>query len=490
MTNSEMEKRIRTAAEHMAPDTLSEILSSCDNQRETATVRLLAEGDGNRRKGEESQMEKKKRKKAWLAAMATVAAAFAFGLYGWLGGLKEAKTQENSLIMLDVNPSVSLYVDAKENVLSAEALNEDAREILGSMELEGASLEVAVNAIIGSMLQKGYFSELQNAILVSVENRDAARSAQLQQEVAAMIAEAFPADAASTAVLSQAVQVSGTETEALAKQYGISPGKAALIEEVTRQDATLTFDSLAPLSIREIALISEERNLTVNTTQAGAEIQTAVSDENKYIDEDEAMNRACAHSGVALSDAQLTKIAFESTDGVMIYRVEFTAADVAYVYEIEAVTGAVQRYEHDGGAVPAAETPAAPQETPEDATLAETTAEAETEPETTAPPETQAPKPTAPPETQAPEPEPEPEPEPQPEPEPEPEPEPQPEPEPETQPVQEAAPPDNQQNGYWGNGYGNYCGNYCGNSGRHNRHHNGEHCYPCGYPDCQICYGG
>ena len=96
-----------------------------------------------------------------------------------------------------------------------------------------------------------------------------------------------------------------------------------------RQDATLTFDSLAPLSIREISLISDSRGLTVSAvTQAGMEAPAAPETEAAYIGEDEAMNLACSHSGVSVSDAQLTKMAFENMDGTMVYRVELTAAEV------------------------------------------------------------------------------------------------------------------------------------------------------------------
>ena len=91
MTNAEMEKRIRAAAEQMAPDSLSKILSSCDEQAKTDVVRLRTDSDGERKKGEESQMEKKKSQKAGLAAIAAVAAAFVLGLFGWFGGRQNAK---------------------------------------------------------------------------------------------------------------------------------------------------------------------------------------------------------------------------------------------------------------------------------------------------------------------------------------------------------------------------------------------------------------
>ena len=49
--------------------------------------------------------------------------------------------------------SFSLSVNAKEKVLAVEAMNEDARTVLGGMDLTDVSLEVAINALIGSMLQ-------------------------------------------------------------------------------------------------------------------------------------------------------------------------------------------------------------------------------------------------------------------------------------------------------------------------------------------------
>ena len=58
------------------------------------------------------------------------------------------------------------------------------------MELEGSSLDVAVNALIGSMLQNGYLDDLRNSIHVSVTDGDSARAQALQNSVAGMISDA------------------------------------------------------------------------------------------------------------------------------------------------------------------------------------------------------------------------------------------------------------------------------------------------------------
>ena len=55
-----------------------------------------------------------------------------------------------------------------EKVLTARALNAEAEEILRDMPLEGTDLNVAVNAIVGSLLRHGYLESLSSAILISV----------------------------------------------------------------------------------------------------------------------------------------------------------------------------------------------------------------------------------------------------------------------------------------------------------------------------------
>lgn len=268
-----------------------------------------------------------------------ILAALLLGAYGVLLWSK-ILSEPDSIIMLDVNPSLSLSVDAEERVLSAEAFNEDAKEILGSMELKGTSLEAAINALIGSMLQKGYLGEQQNAVLVSVENQDAVKGEQLQQKVSQAIASAMQSGAADAAVLSQTVSSNDTGLEILAQQYGISIGKAALIQEVIAQDNTLTFEALSPMTINEIALIAASRHVTGETV-----IQTGSASVLEYIGAEEAFTIACDDAGVAAGDIYEKEVEFDSEKGIMVYEVEFKTGNGEYEYDINARTGEVLKAE-------------------------------------------------------------------------------------------------------------------------------------------------
>ena len=168
MTDQELEQRLRTALEHAAPDHLEALLSRCEPRRGNVIPMTVP-----------ARKPRKKAAMAWLAA-----ACLALVVVG--GGAGVQYYQANavaSVISLDVNPSVELDVNRQEKVVSAVPLNADANEILDGMDLKGADLNVAVNAIMGSLLKHGYVDELANSILISVEDDDAARGAALEQKL-------------------------------------------------------------------------------------------------------------------------------------------------------------------------------------------------------------------------------------------------------------------------------------------------------------------
>ena len=320
MDEQQIEQRIRTAMDHAAPDCLDQILASCTNAERNAVLSF--------------PVKRKKRRWAPLAAAAALTVlCCGAGFLRWMG-----LNTVDSVVTLDVNPSLAMEVSAREKVLDVTALNDDALTILDGMDLQGTDLDVAVNAIIGSMLRTGYLSDVQNAILVSVENQDAARSAQLQQEITDAISAVFSDDALEPAVLSQSV--TGDEAlAALAEEYGISLGKAALIQEVTAQDPTLRLSDLAPLSVNEIALIAQSRQL-----QSQSVTQTGAASDKSCIGQDAALSIALDHAGLTSSQIYELDVELDSEDGIMVYEIEFESSAGEYEYDIHAHTGQIVKY--------------------------------------------------------------------------------------------------------------------------------------------------
>ncbi len=184
--------------------------------------------------------------------------------------------QVDSVIGIDVNPSVELSINRKNRVLSAEPLNEDARDILEDMDLEGVDLNVAVNAVIGSMVAHGYLDDLENAILVTVSNDSIKKATELRASVVGDIEQTLVENQVQAVVYDQQV-IEKDEMKEIAGKYGISYGKAYFLMELIDQNQELTMDDmeeLSSLTMEEIAGRITENSLALGEFADKAEEST------------------------------------------------------------------------------------------------------------------------------------------------------------------------------------------------------------------------
>ena len=196
--------------------------------------------------------------------------ALAGGTYSYQNG------RVDSVIGIDVNPSVELSVNKKNRVLSAKALNQDGETIVQDMDLKGVDLNVAVNALIGSMVTHGFLDNLDNAILVTVSNDSIKKASSLRSAVVSDIKTTLEEKKLKAVVYDQQV-IEEDEVKALAGQYQISYGKAYFLKELIAQNPSLTMndmEELAPLTMEEIAKVITERSYAVGT-------KTKVSEETQ-----------------------------------------------------------------------------------------------------------------------------------------------------------------------------------------------------------------
>lgn len=343
MTDHELERRLRTALDHAAPNDLEGVLSRCETGKGTVIDMTNA-------------VETKKKTRRWAPLAAAACLALALVLVGGGGGYYyyTANNAVASLVSLDVNPSIQLEVNKNEKVLSATPMNDDGAEILADMDLKGTPADVAMYAIIGSLLQHGYVDELANSILITVEDDDQARGEKLQQELTAQADAALENAQVSGAVLAQTLQHT-EELSQKAQEYGISTGKAALIMAIVEgSNNTKTFEELVGLSINELNLLytaqaplegqtsddqqSSGASNTAPITTSGSASQSA------YIGLEAAKQAALNHAGVSASQATFLEAEYDYDDGRMVYEVEFHVNGTEYEYEIDAQTGDVVKH--------------------------------------------------------------------------------------------------------------------------------------------------
>ncbi len=241
MTKENMEQRLASALEKTAPDDVSGVLSRCEARKGTVI----------------NMKTKKSAKRSWTTI---VAACLAVILLGGGGAFYQRANAVASVVSLDVNPSIELKVNRSEKVLSCTPLNDDAREILAGMDggadLKGAKLDVAVNAIVGSLVRSGYLDSISSAIMISVEDKNTTRAEKLQRELTSAVDGVLQTSAAKASVLTQTLTQDAAR-EQQARENNISTGKAALVNRVLALNPSLSFDALAALSVEELKDLAE-----------------------------------------------------------------------------------------------------------------------------------------------------------------------------------------------------------------------------------------
>ena len=323
MTNEKMEQRLASAVEKTAPNDVNGVLSRCDERKGTVIPMTT----------------KKTTKKRWTTL---AAACLALVLLGGGGIFYQQAHAVASVVSLDVNPSIELKVSKSEKVLVCTPLNEDAKAILADMgggaDLKGAKLDVAVNAIVGSLVRNGYLNSISSAIMISVEDNDTARAEKLQRELTSTVDGVLQTSEAKASVLTQTLtQDAGLAQQA--RENSISIGKAALVNRVLALNPALKFDALAKLSVEELKDLAE----------AGAPAMP--------IGTDKAMDIAAA----AFGKASTAKMAYSAVDPELDespahYEVEITSqTGEEFEYKVDAYTGAIlesKREAADGTEVP------------------------------------------------------------------------------------------------------------------------------------------
>ena len=393
MTNEKMEQRLASALEKTAPDDVSGVLSRCEV-----------------RKGTVSSMKANHTiKKKWATL---VAACLAVILLGGGGVLYQQANAAASVVSLDVNPSIELRVSRSEKVLVCAPLNEDAKAILADMgggaDLKGAKLDVAVNAIVGSLVRNGYLSSISSAIMISVEDKNTARAEKLQRELTDAVDGVLQTSDAKASVLTQTLTQDAAR-EQQARENSISTGKAALVNRVLAINPALQFDALAKLSVEELKDLAEAGApaMPIGKDQAlsiaAAAFSRDIADEIRYSEVDAELDESPAqyeveitgqkgeeieykidaytgtileskreteektsavqptssgdigyakaksialnHAGVSESKAYDMEIELDEEDGMLVYEVEFKSGGMEYSYEIDAATGAIVKQE-------------------------------------------------------------------------------------------------------------------------------------------------
>jgi uncharacterized membrane protein YkoI len=332
--NNEIEKRLASALNAAAPDMLDDLMAELGiTEKPEPLMRDKLAEDG------QDRYKKAAVRSRTFRTLISCAAALIL-MVGGVTVWKNINEKVFAVVDLDVNPSIELSINGKEKVIGAKAVNAEGEDILTDMDLKGSNVNVACNAIVGSMMTKGYLNDHSNSVLVSVSAKDATKGHMIEESLSNGINAYMDDSAVSGAILGQYVE-DDDELEDFAEQNGISLGKAWLIRNLLETGGQkMTEESLLSLSTQELIVLSQERNAYGGTLHG-----TAYTGE--YIGYENALAAALADAGVDASQVSDSDVEMDCENGAIIYEVEFKYSGQEYEYEVDAVTGSIVKSEAD-----------------------------------------------------------------------------------------------------------------------------------------------
>ena len=387
MKREDIEKKLDTAVSGMIPEDMfkriSENIVSVDAER----------------------MEKGMKKKfnifgkGFVGVAAAACVLFAVGVVGvpYYGNNYVA----DSHVDIDVNPGVEIVTNKKNKVLEVQSTNQDGANVIDGMNLKNTELKVAVNALIGSMVQKGYIQNDNTGILVTVRNDNEDRANKIKAEVLNDINTALLTNSVQAIVMNQIIK-SPVVAKKFATENNISIGKAVFILNLTAKDSSLDAKELAKMKVSEIARLVVQKGIDIrdivdydsddsiwenitdaiedidedarekeiatsaaveNSTVAATTPQTAptqpaatvapattAAQSNNTVGDigiEKANEIAISHAGLSSGSVSFVKAKIDTEDGVKVYDIEFYSGNAEYDYEINSATGAIVSFDQD-----------------------------------------------------------------------------------------------------------------------------------------------
>ncbi len=253
MTKKEMKLSLKKAVMDASPDVLDQILSPSP-QRMASVMEF-----------------KEERKTVYYPQKRLRAAACALSLFLVLcvSAVFYSVPKVESVVSIDVNPSVELSVDQRNCVVGVKAVNEDSKEVLDGLELSRKNLGAATDEIFQSMIWHGYLSpeKEDNTILISVANQDTKRAEEIQQVVTQSVTEVLKTNNTQARLIQQQDVKPTEELRQFAEKHNISVGKADYVMKITQTDSSLNPEELSVMSIAQLSTIAEENDLPIESVE-------------------------------------------------------------------------------------------------------------------------------------------------------------------------------------------------------------------------------
>ena len=195
---------------------------------------------------------KEKRFSRKVMPMASLAATFILAIGLWQYWYKIP----DSHIYLDINPSIEIITNKREQAINVLTYNSDGSRLIKDIHFKGKDIVVVTEEILQKMIDLEYMNSPDNYLLISIHNKNLYKQNLQKNKLNASIHSYMKKQAFSPIILIQDVENNRTVKD-YANEYGISLSRITLIGKIIKLNSILQIEDLVDLSLEELITLSQ-----------------------------------------------------------------------------------------------------------------------------------------------------------------------------------------------------------------------------------------
>ncbi|MFD2610959.1 anti-sigma-I factor RsgI family protein [Paenibacillus gansuensis] len=185
-------------------------------------------------------------------------------------------------VTMDINPSIELGIDSRQNVVEARGVNDDGNRILHSISVMGLSLDEAADRIVDQLDKTGYLAKADGDIVISstlMKDDTKLEKVHLAEKVKRKVSDSIRKK---HPLKSSDFPVTAMETPKELRQealdYGVSPAKLAFYLQAKHTGTAVAWDEIKTKSIHKIVQENETLRPILTTPAKQEELKQWLQD--------------------------------------------------------------------------------------------------------------------------------------------------------------------------------------------------------------------
>ena len=241
MNRREIKQRINRAVRQITPNVYDDVA--------TVPVRKMAAHDHITRQELPGERSRSVRMFGFAPAFASLAVLF-IAIFAWWQFLRI-----DSVVAVDVNPSIELKLNRLSHVVAVQAYNPEAQSLVEAVPWRFSPVEDVIQRLLGAMKQQGYLQSENSFLMLSYQQDNQSRAEALSRRLNKAVLRLKLQNPEMVYV--QRVEIK--EIAGLADDYDVSRGVMQLILKAQIMNPQYSVELLSELDLQTLYWLSENK---------------------------------------------------------------------------------------------------------------------------------------------------------------------------------------------------------------------------------------